>query len=96
MERFVETRGLDVPDGRAGRHVVIVDVKRSESSELADTFIQVEPGTDFEVLWTLRGLIAGVPVHRSVVGGVNYSVLVDLADRMKSCRYGASILRPAD
>ena len=30
-----------------------------------------------------------MPVHRSVVGGVNYSVLVDLADRMKSCRYGA-------
>ena len=89
MERFVEARGLDVPDGRAGRHVVVVDVKRSESSELADTFIQVEPGTDFEVLWTLRGLIAGVPVHRSAVGGVNYSVLVDLADRMKSCRYGA-------
>ena len=54
MERFVETRGLDFPDGRSGRHVVIVDVKRSESSELADTFIQVEPGTDFEVLWTLR------------------------------------------
>jgi len=89
MERFVETRGLDVPDGRSGRQVVIVDVKLSESSELADTFIQVEPGTDLEVLWTLRGLIAGVPVRRSVVGGVNYSVLVDLADRMKSCRCGA-------
>lgn len=89
IERFVEARGLDVPDGRAGRHVVVVDVKRSESAEQADTFIQVEPGKDFEVLWALRGLLSGLPVDRSVVGGVEHSVLVELADRMKSCRYGA-------
>jgi len=89
IERFVEARGLDVPAGRAGRHVVVVDVKRSESADRADTFIQVEPGKDFEVLWTLRGLLSGLPVDRSVVGVVDQSGLVDLADRMKSCRYGA-------
>ncbi len=89
IERFVEARGRNVPDGRAGRHVVVVDVKRSESAELADTFIQVEPGQDFEVLWTLRGLLSGMPFDRSAVGGVPGAVLVDLANRMKRCRYGA-------
>ncbi len=89
MERFVDSPGLDIPSGRAGRHVVVVDVKRSESADLADTFIRVEPGKDLEVLWTLRGLMAGLPIEAAVVGGVSRETLIDLAGRMKQCRYGA-------
>lgn len=89
IERFVDVRGLDVPDGRSGRHVVVVDVKRSESAENADTFIQVEPGRDFEVLWALRGLVSGMPLDRPAVGSVPGSELIDLAKRMQNCRYGA-------
>ncbi|MFT5094055.1 MAG: formylmethanofuran dehydrogenase subunit B [Porticoccaceae bacterium] len=89
MERFVDSPGLGIPEGRARRHVVVVDVKRSETSELADTFIQVEPGKDFEVLWALRGLMCVIPFDVPVVGGVPRATLVDLANRMKGCRYGA-------
>jgi formylmethanofuran dehydrogenase subunit B len=89
MERFVDSPGLDIAEGRAGRHVVVVDVKRSESSDLADTFIQVKPGKDFEVLWALRGLACGIPLDVPVVGGVSRATLIDLANRMKGCRYGS-------
>lgn len=89
MERFVDCPGQYVPDGRAGRHVVVVDVKRSESADHADTFIQVETGSDFEILWALRGLVQGWPLEAPSIGGVSRRVLVDLADRLKDCRYGA-------
>jgi formylmethanofuran dehydrogenase subunit B len=89
MERFVDSPGQHVPAGRAGRHVIVVDVKRSESAELADTFIQVEPGSDFDILWALRALLRGFPLDASVVGGVPREVLIDLAKRLKECRYGA-------
>jgi formylmethanofuran dehydrogenase subunit B len=90
MERFVDAPGQFVAGGRLARHVVVVDVKPSESSQRADTFIQVEPGTDFEVLWALRGLVRGFPLDASVVGGVPRETLVGLANRMKQCRYGAA------
>ncbi|MDA0282137.1 MAG: formylmethanofuran dehydrogenase subunit B [Planctomycetota bacterium] len=90
MERFVDAPGQHVPGGRSARHVVVVDVKASESSQRADTFIQIEPGSDFEVLWALRGLVRGLPLDASAVGGVPRKTLVDLAERMKQCRYGAA------
>jgi len=90
IERFVDAPGQFVAGGRSARHVVVVDVKPSDSSELADTFIQVEAGSDFEVLWALRGLVSGFPLDASVVGGVPRETLVDLANRMKKCRYGAA------
>ena len=46
----------------------------------ADVFVQVEPGRDFEVLWTLRGLLRGhVPEPGSVLGAP-LDVLRDLRD----------------
>lgn len=49
-----------VPGGREGRTLVVVDVQPTATSELADLFIQVEPGSDFDFLWTLRALVKGV------------------------------------
>lgn len=89
FERFVETPGQFVEAGRDDRHVVVVDVKRTESAELADTFIQIEPGSDFEVLWTLRGLVQGLDMPNTSVGAVEYDVLVSLANRMAASQYGA-------
>jgi formylmethanofuran dehydrogenase subunit B len=88
MERLVDSLGQHVPEGRAGRHVVVVDVKPSETSERADTFIQIKPGSDFEVLWMLRGLVRGLPVDAAAVGGLTARTFVDLARRMKQCRHG--------
>jgi len=89
LSRFVDSPGMFVPAGRQDRHLVVVDVKRTETAELADTFLQVEPGTDFEVIWALRSLVAGQPIASSSVGGLPRTTLTTLADRLKSCQYGA-------
>ena len=55
--------GLFVPRGRADRTLVVVDVqRRPTTAKLADLFVRVEPGQDFEALWALRRWSAGWPL----------------------------------
>ncbi|HUG19978.1 MAG TPA: formylmethanofuran dehydrogenase subunit B [Planctomycetaceae bacterium] len=89
FERYsVDPAGEFVPGGRADRTVVVIDVEPTESSALADRFLQIEPGRDFEAIWALRAMIRGLPVDASASLGISLEALRDLAERMKSCRCG--------
>ncbi len=83
-------KGLFTPRGRKDRTVVLVDVRPTPSSRAADIFLQIRPGRDFECLWALRSLLKGVPLEESAVAdlGISLAQLQDLAERMKSCRFG--------
>lgn len=89
VERCVDAEGMFVPQGRKGRHLVVIDVQRTATAEIADCFIQVEPNGDFDVIWALRALLKGLPLERGSAGGVSRKQLVELARAMKICRYGA-------
>ena len=89
LERVVEAPGTFAPRGRADRHLVVVDVEETETAREADTFIKIAPGSDFDVLWALRGLARDRFFGADVVGGVPIAELQTLADRLTSCRYGA-------
>ncbi|MCL4559236.1 MAG: formylmethanofuran dehydrogenase subunit B [Chloroflexi bacterium] len=91
MTRYaVTSRGMFTPNGRKDRTVVLVDVRPSPSSRAADIQLTVRPGKDFELLWALRALVQGQKVEESSLAdtGVTLEQLVDLAGRMKSCRFG--------
>jgi formylmethanofuran dehydrogenase subunit B len=89
FERYsVDPVGEFLPSGRKDRIVVVVDVRPTATSERADVFLQVEPGRDFEVLWTLRGLIRGQQPASDAIAGAPIEMLRDLAQRMKTCRCG--------
>lgn len=84
-------KGLFVPGGRADRTCVVVDVEQTESAEQADLFIQIKPGGDFEALWALRALAAGVEIDAEVVAaatGQPLFVWQDLIERMKQAKFG--------
>lgn len=87
----VTAKGMYIPQGKKDRTVVLVDVRRSPSAAVADIFVQVKPQRDFEVLWALRALVKGRRVDPAIeqVTGVPLATLEDLAQRMKSCRFGA-------
>ena len=89
MERVVDSPGRFVPEGRAGRYVVVVDIKRTITAEHADSFIQIEEGADFAVLTALRALCRGKEVDVEKVGGVPVRQLSALAERMTASQYGA-------
>src|SRR5713101_5993257 len=83
-------KGLFVPNGRKDRTVVLVDVRRSKSAPAADIFLQVKPRKDFEALWALRALVKGVQLDAAVEQecGIPLEQLQDLAQRMKTCKFG--------
>jgi formylmethanofuran dehydrogenase subunit B len=87
----VTPKGMYVPNGKKDRTIVLVDVRRTLSTPVADIFVQVKPRRDFEVLWALRALVKGRKVDPSMEErtGVSLAVLEDLVERMKSCTFGA-------
>jgi formylmethanofuran dehydrogenase subunit B len=87
-------RGRLTPKGRGARRVVIVDVRPTGSTRVADQFLQVEPGADFEILSILRAVIQGKAqcITAESVGGVTTLELQELAEAMKSCRFGVAFI----
>jgi len=88
IERYVDAPGMFVPAGRSGRHVVVVDSERTPTAEIADTFIAVEPGEDFDLIWAMRACLMGLPLP-DLIAGIPRTTIVELVDRLKSCQYGA-------
>ncbi len=81
-------KGMFVPDGRKGRKLVVIDVRDTVSSKLANLFVRVEYGSDYEVLTALRMLLKGVKPSKECVGGVCIDELQKLLDVMLSAKYG--------
>jgi formylmethanofuran dehydrogenase subunit B len=84
-------KGMFVPNGRKGRTMVLVDVRPTPSARVADIFLQIRPGKDFEVITALRALIKGRRVNAEGLEdtGLTLEQLQDLADRMKRAQFGA-------
>jgi formylmethanofuran dehydrogenase subunit B len=76
------------PANRRSRVAVVVDVRPTATSDIADLFLQVEPGSDLEILTALRALVHARPLSARAIGGVPLANWEDLAGRMKSCRMG--------
>ena len=87
IERYVDAPGMFVPGGRRDRQVVVVDAHRTATAEIADRFVQVQPGSDFEILWALRAALKGVEFHENSIGGVPKAELLALAKILKSGQY---------
>jgi formylmethanofuran dehydrogenase subunit B len=86
FERYsVDPRGRFVPEGRAGRTVIVVDSRRTATAELADHFFEISGDSQFETLWTLRALVAGSYVDPARVT----SDVRHLGELLQSARYGA-------
>jgi formylmethanofuran dehydrogenase subunit B len=90
----VTARGRLTPNGKRDRTTVVVDVRPTASTRVADQFLQVELGSDYEVLTTLLALVQGKGDRLTVeqVGGVPLEELEKLAERMMSCRFGVAFM----
>jgi formylmethanofuran dehydrogenase subunit B len=84
-------KGMFLPNGRKDRTCVIVDVRKTKSAKAADIFLQIKPRADFEAIWALRALVAGVELDPDLVErqtGQPLSAWQDLAQRMKQAKFG--------
>jgi len=73
---------------KRGRKLVVVDVRKTRTAEVADYFLQVEPGKDYELLQALRLLIRYEELEVDKVAGIPVEVLEDLADMLIGCDFG--------
>jgi formylmethanofuran dehydrogenase subunit B len=73
---------------KAGRKMIVVDVRKTMTAEAADYFIQVQPNKDYEILDALRCLVGDQELDVDKVGGVPVTYLKDVADAMVNCDFG--------
>ena len=87
-ERYSLTPGGEfLPNGRLDRKVVVVDTQKTETTEIADFWLKLPPGGDFDVIWALRSLVGGqVPCRWPK--GVGIEAIQKLASLMTHCRSG--------
>jgi formylmethanofuran dehydrogenase subunit B len=73
---------------KEGRKLIVVDVRKTRSAEIADYFIQVEPNKDYELFETFRALIRDEEIDVDRVAGVPVEYLEEVADVMVNCNFG--------
>ena len=78
--RFRETR--------KDRKVIVVDVRKTDTAKIADSFIKVEPNKDYELLSALTSAVKDNEVEQDEVAGVSLEEIESLADLMVNCDFG--------
>ena len=73
---------------KEGRKLIVIDVRKTRSAEIADYFIQVEPNKDYELLQAFRALIRDQEIDVDEVAGVPVEYLEEVADLMIKCDFG--------
>lgn len=84
----VTPKGLFTPKGKKDRMVIHVDARPTPTTRMADAFIQIKQGYDYEVISVLRALLKGYELDQAEVGGIAMDDLKALVEKMKSCKYG--------
>lgn len=90
IERYsVDASAMFIAGGRRARTLVVVDIAETSTAQLADVFIKLTPGSDFDALWALRCLVGGIEPSPESAVNLPLEQLRDLALRMKACQGGA-------
>lgn len=73
---------------KQGRKLIVIDVRRTRSAEIADYFVQVEPNKDYELFQAFRALIRDEEIDVDKVAGVPVEYLEEIAEVMINCSFG--------
>ncbi|MCW4046686.1 MAG: formylmethanofuran dehydrogenase subunit B [Candidatus Bathyarchaeota archaeon] len=73
---------------KAGRKLIVIDVRKTMTAEVADYFIQVQPGKDYELMLAIRALVKDHELDVDQVAGVPVEYLEELVDAMVNCEFG--------
>lgn len=84
----VTGRSVPYSLSREERKLVVIDVRRTRTAEIADYFVQVEPNKDYDLFQALRVLIRDEELDVDEVSGVPVETLERLADVLVGCNFG--------
>lgn len=91
MGRYsVFAKGFFSEKGRKGRKIIVVDVRKTDTANIADEYIQIQQGSDYMVISALRAILSGhADVVPDSVGGISKEQLSKLVETMKAAKFGA-------
>lgn len=84
-------KGCWTKNGRRSRKVIVVDPRKTPSSKIADLYVQIKPGSDYEIFNAMRAILKGHPVDPSIEEktGLSIAALNSLLETMKKAKFGA-------
>jgi formylmethanofuran dehydrogenase subunit B len=86
--RYAE--GFFLENAFRDRKVIVVDVRKTETANIADEFVQIKPGGDYAVLSALRAIVQGkTDTIPRTVAGVTKEQLIRVANLCKSAKFGS-------
>jgi formylmethanofuran dehydrogenase subunit B len=80
--------GVPPAMSKGGRKLIVIDVRKTMSGEMADYFIQVEPNKDYELIQAIRALVQDQELDVETVAGVPVEYLKEFADALVNCEFG--------
>ncbi len=81
-------RGYFRERGSQDRELIVVDVRRTDTAKIANEFIQVLPGQDYDLFAALRTALNGGELKEEKVAGVPREKIMALLEKMKNCQFG--------
>jgi formylmethanofuran dehydrogenase subunit B len=81
-------RGYFRKDGTGDRTLVVIDPRNTNTAQLADIHIQVNPNEDYELINAIRATLRGVEIDADEVSGVPKNKIIELVNAMKNCNFG--------
>ena len=73
---------------KEGRKLIVIDVRKSMTAEMADYFIQVEPNKDYELMQAMRAMVKDEDLDIDQVAGVPMEYLKEVVDTLVNCKFG--------
>jgi formylmethanofuran dehydrogenase subunit B len=75
--------------GKEDRKLIVVDVRKTPTAKMADKFIQLEQGKDYELINALRTALRLEQIQLDSVAGIPVEEIEELAEDLRSCEFGA-------
>ena len=73
---------------KEGRKLIVIDVRKSMTAEVADYFIKVEPNKDYELMQAIRALVKEQELDVEQVAGVPVEYIKEVVDALVNCNFG--------
>ncbi len=86
VERFVDSSGTFVPQGRHDRQVIVIDDQRTTTADLADQYLELNQPNDLDLIGRLRAALRDKPI---AAHAGNDEIVSKLAADLKKSRYAA-------
>jgi formylmethanofuran dehydrogenase subunit B len=80
-------RGIFRQAGKDERTVVVIDIRKTRTANIADRFLEVEPNRDFEIISVMRSLLNGYSPKIESVANVSIKEVERLLELIKEANF---------